>query len=424
MKRKFIVLSMLSVLVIALGIAVPAYMSREQPTLIGGPFHTPRPTSTHFSEPLTEIVEVVAEEESQTEAPDEGTNCTYPLYYWSDYPDSWPSQIIIAGQIYTREDIFDIYHTGNPDAATLLIQELYTAFLNILGGASHARIDPVIVDANNWLEANPPGLAVSELNQQIGMNLATALEAYNTGRNGPPPCDDVPPTPTPSATITATRTPTNTSTPTPPRRIVTTPSFDQPQSENQPAPPAPPQPTATQIIPTPIVVLPTRVITFPTQQLVPPTAAPTSTPWIILPTSTNLPLPIPPTATYTSVPPIRTNTPRPLSTNTPVPPTSTVPTNTPVPPTNTNTPVPPTITNTPVPPTITNTPVPTDTETPVPTETPTEGLLPTRNPNYASPTPTETSDLPTGDDDGEDLDQQLLYLDPVIETLQSIQGGN
>jgi hypothetical protein len=245
MRRKFTVLSLLSVLVIALGIALPAYMNRDQPVSIGGPFHTPRPTSTQFSEPLREIVQIVEAEESQSEINDDITNCTYPLYYWKDYPDSWPAQIVIAGLIYTQADMFEIYHDQDPDTATLLIRQLYTAFLNILGGSSHARIDPVIVDANNWLAANPPGTAISEHNQSIGLNLAASLEDYNDGLNGPPACQDVPPTPTPSPTITDTLVPTVTPTPT-----------------NTPVPP-------TVISPSPRITSPRRITNRRLQELLP-----------------------------------------------------------------------------------------------------------------------------------------------------------
>jgi hypothetical protein len=413
MRNKFTVLSLLSVLVIALGIAVPAYMNREQPTLIGGPFHTPRPTSTRFSEPLKEIVEVAAVEETETEESDEVTNCTYPLYYWREYSDSWPSQIIIAGKIYTRKDMFDIYYTGNPDISTRLVQELYTAFLNILGGSSHARIDPTIVDANSWLEANPPGSAISEHNQQIGMNLVAQLEDYNYGLSGPLPCGDVPPSPPPSPTVTATFTPTDTSTPAPPTRIPSIPSLP-PSNNQQPAPPgAPSQPTPTQALPTATVAQPTTIIPSSTPPLVPPTAAPTLTPRVILPTATNTPRLLPPTATNTQPAPTRTNTPRPpTSTNTALPPTNTSlpPTSTPLPPTSTDTPLPPTATNTPVP--------PTDTDTPEPT--PTDGLLPTRNPNFVSPTPTENPEpIPTPVTGG---DLQHLSLTRLLDAIRSILG--
>jgi hypothetical protein len=369
MRRKFTVLSLLSVLVIALGIALPAYMNRDQPVSIGGPFHTPRPTSTQFSEPLEEIVQIVDAEESETN--DDITNCTYPLYYWQDYPDSWPAQIVIAGLIYTQADIFEVYHDPDPDTATLLIRQLYTAFLNILGGSSHARIDPVIVDANNWLATNPPGAAISEHNQSLGMNLAASLEDYNDGLYGPPACPDVPPPPTPSPTITntlvPTLTPTPTNTPVPPRVISTSPS------NNQPAPPgAPSQPTATQALPTAILPSPTQPRALPTAApsptlvLVPPTAAPTPTLQFVIPTPTLRPVP---TATNPPPPPTQANTPSPVP-NTPVPTSSF----TPVPPTEAP---PPTSTESPPTPTFTDTP---DTET--------GELLPTRNPHYASPTPT------------------------------------
>jgi hypothetical protein len=381
MRRKFTVLSLLSVVVIALGIALPAYMNRDQPVAIGGPFHTPRPTSTQFSEPLREIVQIVDAEESETN--DDITNCTYPLYYWKDYPDSWPAQIVIAGLIYTQADIFEIYHDPDPDTATLLIRQLYTAFLNILGGSNHARIDPVIVDANNWLAANPPGTAISEHNQSIGMNLAASLEDYNDGLNGPPACQDVPPSPTPSPTVTDTLVPTVTPTPTNtrvPQTVVSPPPSDnQPLSNNQPTPPgAPSQPTATQAVPTALLPSPTLILVpptaapSPTQVLVPPTAAPTPTLRPVIPTATN-----PPPPTLRPVIPTATNTPRPPSTNTPIPPT---PANTPSPvPTSSFTPVPPTEAP---PPASTATPLPTITDTPTP-----DGLLPTRNPHYASPTP-------------------------------------
>jgi hypothetical protein len=349
MRHKFTILSLLSVLVIALGIAVPAYMNREQPPLIGGPFHTPRPTSTRFSEPIIDIVEVVDVEEAQPETNDVITNCTYPIYYWKEYFDSWPSQIIIAGNVYTRADMFTIYNTRNPDTATLLVQELYTAFLNILGGASHIRIDPIIVDANSWLETNPPGSSISEHNQQIGSTLAAALEDYNYGLSGPKLCDDVPPSPTPTPTVTITLTPTETNTPAPPTRIPFTPSLPEPPSDNQSAPPvAPPPPPQSS---------PTAVVPSPTLPLVPPTAAPTITPQIILPTPTNALPPLP----------AATNTPQPSAS------TSVPPTNTSVPAINTSTPP----SNTPVLPT----------EIPTETPEPEAQLLPTRNPHFASPTP-------------------------------------
>jgi hypothetical protein len=80
MDRKYFVLPSLLVSVITLGIALPAYLNQDQPSMIGGSFHTPRPTSTRFIEPLTEILEIVEMEEPQPESTDQVTNCTYPLY--------------------------------------------------------------------------------------------------------------------------------------------------------------------------------------------------------------------------------------------------------------------------------------------------------------------------------------------------------
>jgi hypothetical protein len=339
--------------------------------MIGGPFHTPRPTSTRFLEPLTDILEIVEMVEPQPESSDQDTNCTYPLYYWKDYPDAWPAQIIIGGQIYTRKTMFEIYHAENPDTANLLIQQLYTAFLNILGGTSYNKIEATIVDANTWLGDNPPGTPISENTQQIGIILAAELEDYNNGQNGPPACDDIPPTPSPSPPITTTQTRTLTNTPPPPR-------FQPPSNIPPRTPGSTSQPAATMSLPTATVALRTAISPFPTPQLTTPTVAPTPTARNVIPTATSTYTLLPPTSTYTLLPP--------TSTHTPLPPTST---HTPLPPTSTHTPLPPT--DTPIPPTSTDTPLP-PTDTPIPpTSTDTPEPIPTRNPHYTPPpSPTDT----------------------------------
>jgi hypothetical protein len=370
--RKYFVLASLFVLVITLGIALPAYLNQGQPTMIGGPFYTPRPTSTRFLESLTEILDIVEMEEPQPESNNQETNCTYPLYYWKDYPDAWPAQIIIGGQIYTRKTMLEIYHAVNPDTANLLIQQLYTAFLNILGGTSYNKIEATIVDANTWLGANPPGTSISENTQQIGMILVAELEDYNNGQNGPPACDDVPPTPTPSPPIIATLTRTQTNTPPPPTPFASpTPRFQPPSNNPPPTLGSTSQPEPTMSLPTATAALRTAISPSPTPRLATPTVASTPTAHNVIPSATS---------TYTLLPP--------TSTHTPLPPTSTY---TPLPPTSTHTPLPPTSTHTPLPPTATNTSLP-PTDTPIPPpSTDTPEPIPTRNPHYTpSPSPTDT----------------------------------
>jgi hypothetical protein len=330
-------------------------------------------------------------------------NCTYPLFYWQNHPDSWPVELSIGGRLLTKESIWALYADNTGDNPTLLLKQIYTTFLNILHGSEMDVIEEVLTEAVEWLSINPPESELSEFNRQRAVYLAEVLEGYNNGIIGPGKCKNAPGTPTPTLSVTPTWTaapPSETPLATSRLAAAVTPTSSQAQGRS--APPGaevtlPPhnQPTNPPgVSPSPTVFsLPQPVQQTPTLALftavAPTIATPTPTP-----TSTSIPtLPMAePTNTATLIPPTRT--PRYTATSTPTRPTSTSPlptsTNTLPAPTNT---LQPTATSTVVPPSPTNTRVPTATATLIP-PSPTFTPLPTATATNVPPSPTFTP-LPT-----------------------------
>jgi hypothetical protein len=312
-KHKYWTISILLVTVILLGTAVPLYLrSLGQAELETGSFTDQPETSPHIplsSEiiPRTGAVEVASVEP-------ELANCTYPVHYWQVKPETWPAQVSLSGQIYTKETIRDIFLVEDPDSHTRLIQHVYTAFLNILHGADMVAIETTLLNAQKWLEDNPPGSQLSEFNLRQARDMTQVLIHYNNGEIGPGACADAPEPPQPTLVPTA---------------MV---EKDIPEVVSRPQPASPAVPPA-----------PRQPLQAPAQPVSPTDPPPPPPP-------TNPP---PPPPTDPPPPPPPTNPPPPPPTDTPPPPP---PTNTPVPPP-TDTPPPPPPTNTPVPPP-TNTPPP------------------------------------------------------------------
>jgi hypothetical protein len=402
-RQRYWTLSILLASAVLLGIFLPAYLDNTPRDVSDSFYFTPRPTSTRFKTPMSNVMEVFNTEGEEAPAAavveaDE-TNCTYPVVYWQDHPDEWPAEIVIGGVLLNKDAARSVYAAADPDVQTGLIRQVYTAFLNIIHGADMRVMENVLKDAVLWLEANPPGVQLSEFNRRQGLDIVQLVENYNNGYLGPGVCPGAPVTATPSPVI-PTLTPSETAVlPTaafPTQPLLSTPlRLPSPTSSFRQASP---QPTLNPTVPTP--TLQPTTSTAPTLQPSPtlfpgsPTLAPIQTfppsPTRLTPTPSRTPLPTltppPPTNTPrpTNTPPPPTNTPRPTSTP---PPTATMvpPTNTPPP---TATPVPPT--NTPAP---TATPLPTN--PPTPTNTPNTPPGPTRRPPTSTPVPSATPVPPT-----------------------------
>jgi hypothetical protein len=195
---------------------------------------------------------------------------------------------MLGDTAYSREEILELYRSGDHDISTRLILQLTATFLNILSGAEIHVIEGTLVDANNWLATHPKGTSPSEFNRRRGFDLIALLEGYNNGIFGPGACADVPPTPD----LTASAMPSHTSTP---QEQILVETIVVPASPTQPPPVAPTVPPTNPPAEDPTdTPLPTATEPPPptsTQPAPPPTQAPTPTQALVLPSPTLAPTP-------------------------------------------------------------------------------------------------------------------------------------
>jgi hypothetical protein len=252
-RQRYFTFGLLLAAAVLMGVFLPGLLN-SQMDLQDPFFNTPRPTSTRFKTPIIDIVDVVHPNQGGAAIELSDSNCTYPVIYWKDHPDSWPAEIIIAGKAYTKNDVRLLFTTQEPDIQTLLTRHLYTSFLNILHGADMGVIESTILEASGWITTHPSGNELSEFNRQRGLYLIQILENYNDGQIGPGPCKDSPGTATQTPTSTLTFTPAPpTDTPTPTQVLVVQPRIPPLSPTAQPNPgsnQAPPAPTPTSPSPT------------------------------------------------------------------------------------------------------------------------------------------------------------------------------
>jgi hypothetical protein len=208
-------------------------------------------------------------------------NCTYPISYWMEHPESFPPQMVIGGMVYDAKDLREILADETQNLAPQIQAQLVGVFLNTLAGAEQSSIETTIFEAYGWLVKHPEGSQVSDGDREAGVRLFKVLEAYNDGLAEVALCEGVQiptlitsSTPTETPTVLLTLAPSETTTPTP--------------SET-------PTPTELTGTPTYFFIVPTRT-TKPTTE--PPPQVPTNTP--VAPTETKIP---PPPDTPTFAPP-------------------------------------------------------------------------------------------------------------------------
>ncbi len=248
-------------------------------------------------------------------------NCTYPLAYWKDHPELFPSQLIIGGIDYRERELDALLLDESQDLAQQLKVQLAVAFMNGQSGADQAPVESVVFDAYGWLVAHPAGSQVTEDDLSTGRQLFNELEAYNLGQAGVPACQ---------ASLLETGMGTSTG-------IVTgtfsltvypgsslTPSETPTQAGTLLNPSITPRPTTSQPAAASPTPSPTRTSPPPSRTFTPTTVNTTQAP---SPTHTAEP----PTPTNTPEPPTPTNTPKP-PTPTFTPPYTWTPTFTPAPP--------------------------------------------------------------------------------------------
>jgi hypothetical protein len=301
-KHKYLTLTVLFGAVLLLAVGLPLIFGEEGQAIPDTGEFTPRPTSVKLPPQAADIKGVI---DAPMDVEFEDRNCTYPIHYWREKPEKWPTEVVLGEKLFTREIVRDIYQDDEPDTHTRLIQQMYTSFLNVLYGADMVAIEDTLFNAAEWLEHNPPGSQLSEFNLRQGREMAQVLEYFNNGEIGPGACPDAPPEPTPTLIPTDTATPEPTSPPPTavPQVQVVLPTA-RPSSGQSAPPPPPPAPTDPPPPPPPTDPPPPP----------PPTDPPAPSPTQPLPTD-------PPPPTNTPVPP-PTSTPVPLPTPTPEEPTN------------------------------------------------------------------------------------------------------
>jgi hypothetical protein len=289
-KQRYMTFALLLSATLFLSVFIPGYLRAQAETeLSEEQAELTSPVVEAPAAPVEEDVESTIVEEDELLA-----NCTYPLGYWQSRTEAWPAQIILAGSILEKEDAREVFAASNPDVQTRLIQQVYTAFLNVLNGANVQSIESTLLEAAAWLDDNPPEEQLSELNRRQGRYMADVIEHYNLGKIGPGACPDAP------LEMVALPEPTEAPAPTDPPSMAA--AQNQPQQSRPAAPvaaptqeereelPAPPPPPPTEPPPPPP----------PTDPPPPPTEAPP-------PPSPTDPPPPPPPPTEAPPPPPEQN---------------------------------------------------------------------------------------------------------------------
>lgn len=128
-------------------------------------------------------------------------NCTLTQGFWKNHPEAWPMDTIMVGGVtYSKDDAITVLSTPprGGDATYILAHQLIAAKLNVLNGADGTSVALAIAEADLWLIMHPLGTGRPKSpDRETGIQLASQLDAFNNGLNGPPHCD-VEPTPTPT----------------------------------------------------------------------------------------------------------------------------------------------------------------------------------------------------------------------------------
>ena len=250
-----------------------------EPTTQSTPTASPIVTIPIAQAATATMVTVIAN--TPTLASNSTVNCTYTTTYWRINPEAWLIEnVVIGNNSFTKAEAIEILETAAQDEKTALLQQFFAALLNTLKGADARDIEPILLNASDWINGHSTGMAISATDQQQALLFTQTLFEYNNGGLGPGHCSDEPvtPTPTPTSTPTATLTPTVTPirtlrTPTdiPTQRKPTKPApTEKPTDQPQPTDIPEPQPTKTPL------PMPTQAPTEPppTEPPPPPTAEP------------------------------------------------------------------------------------------------------------------------------------------------------
>lgn len=110
-----------------------------------------------------------------------------PGYWKNHYPASWPAtSLTIGGETYEGTELVEVLDANGPDASTRLATHLVAVKLNLLSG-SDSSIQPTVNEADDFLEAHPPGSDPQGQDEEEANDLKDQLDAYNNAED----CDAV-----------------------------------------------------------------------------------------------------------------------------------------------------------------------------------------------------------------------------------------
>jgi len=122
------------------------------------------------------------------------TECTRSQGYWKNHEEAWPvDSITIGGVPYTKANAIDIMkHNSAQDMTYQMFQQLVATKLNLIRGTASGCLGDTVVDADEWMEAHPPGSGVTADSEawDTGEPLKDTLDDYNNGLLCAPHCDD------------------------------------------------------------------------------------------------------------------------------------------------------------------------------------------------------------------------------------------
>jgi hypothetical protein len=102
-----------------------------------------------------------------------------PGYWKNHYPEAWPTTSLALGsETYESTELVDILDANGPDAATRLATHLTATKLNLLAGSDQS-IQSVVDDADDFLEAHPPGSDPNGQARNEANAIKDQLDAYN-----------------------------------------------------------------------------------------------------------------------------------------------------------------------------------------------------------------------------------------------------
>ena len=118
------------------------------------------------------------------------TNCTYPVSYWMEHSELYPSQILFGSKVYKANEIREVLTQSDQNPAAKLQAQLVGAFLNISSGADQTDIETTIFQAYSWLVQHPAGSETAAGDIEAGLRYFYLLEAYNLGLAGVVACPE------------------------------------------------------------------------------------------------------------------------------------------------------------------------------------------------------------------------------------------